>query len=261
MQQLADLQRSFAKALLDSDETLLRNEVVSDGISASERIDIYRSNILTTLTNVLESVYPVILRLVGNDYFRQVARGFVGRHPPRQRSLIAYGVEFPRYLATQPSAAAYPYLCDVARLEWACHQAFHAPDAKSSNFARLLDVPAKAWPGARVRLTPSLQLIQSDYPIDRIWRENQPDCLEPSLIELRFEETFTSVARRDVEVQLRSHPAAEFKFISMLKAGNRLQIAYAAAALTDNNLDIEALLRDWIEARLVVGFDPDWSER
>lgn len=260
MQRLADFQRDFANALLDGDGKLLRKNVATDGISASERLEIYRSNIITTLRDVLESVYPVILRLVGGDYFCQVARGFVARHPPRQRSLIAYGGEFPWYLAIQPSAAAHPYLCDVARLEWACHQAFHAPDAEASNFSCLLDVPADAWPGARVRLTPSLQLIRSDYPIERIWRENQPDRSEPPLIELRSSETFTSVARPDVEVQVRSHAAAEFEFILMLKAGKRLQDAYEAAALTDNNLDIEGLLRDWIEERLVVGFDPDWSE-
>ncbi len=261
MQQLAELQRKIAATLLGSDEMGLESEVVENGVAVNERINIYKNNVVTTLTNSLAQIYPVIHRLVGDDYFRQVARGFVRGHPPRERSLIDYGGAFPDFLAIEPSSAAHPYLCDVGKLEWACHLAFHAPDAAPTDLARWQQISADAWPGAQVRMSSSLQLIQSSYPIARIWLENQPDQEEPPLIELAAGKTFISVARPDRDVEVRSHAAAEFHLISLLKDGMSLQEAYEAAKEVNGPLDLEALLREWVAARLIVDIDPPEGER
>lgn len=256
MQQLVELQRRMAAALLGSENSGMESEVVENGAAANDRIDIYKNNVVITLTDAIAQVYPVIHRLVGDHYFRQVARGFVRGHPPRKRSLIYYGGEFPDFLAIQPSAAAHPYLGDVAKLEWACHLAFHAPEAATTDLACWQQVPADAWPGARIRMSPSLQLIRSSYPIVRIWQENQPNRDVPPTIELVAGQTFASVSRPDCDVEARSHTAAEFQLISLLKGGTCLQEAYEAAMEANGPLDLEALLREWMAARLIVDIDP-----
>lgn len=256
MPQLAEFQRKMSAALLGGENTGMESEVVENGVAVNERIDIYKNNVVITLTDAMAQVYPVIHRLVGDDYFRQVTRGFVRGHPPRKRSLIDYGGAFPDFLSIQPSAAAHPYLGDVAKLEWACHLAFHAPDTPTMALARWQQIPADAWPGARVRMSPSLTLIQSIYPIVRIWQENQSDRDVPPTIEIGAGQTFASVARPDHDVEVRSHSAAEFRIVSLLKGGSCLQEAYGATAEANGPFDLERLLREWVAARLIVDFDP-----
>lgn len=256
MLQLSEIQRQITAEILGDGGAGRRRAVAETDTATDNRIDIHRNNFVITLTDALAQVYPVILRLVGSDYFRQVARDFVCRHPPSARTLIQYGGNFPEFLACQPSAAAHPYLSDVGKLEWACHLAFHAPDTTTTDLQRLLDVPADAWPNARVRVSPSLQLVQSNYPIARIWFENQPDREDPSVIELEIGKTFVSVMRPDLDIEVRSHDAAEFKLISLVKSGCRLQEAYDLATESVGPIDLEALLTQWLAAKLIVDINP-----
>jgi hypothetical protein len=261
MQHLGKFQKKMAAALLGSGCAGLDGEVVENGIPAARRLDIYRNNLLITLTDALAQLYPVVERLVGTNYFRQVARGFARRHPPRERSLLNYGGAFADFLTSLPSAAAYPYLGDVARLEWACHLAFHAPDPTMSDLARILELPAHTWSGARVRMSSSLQLIESNYPIFRIWIANQPEEADPPLVELDAGETFTSVTRPGYDVEVRSHTAGDFQFISQLKNGASLQAAYDAATEASGSIDIEALLCELVERRLIIDIEPPEGKR
>lgn len=256
MQQLSELQSVLASTLLGGDPAAIEGEIVAGRLSAAERLDIHRNNVVISLTDALAKVYPVIHRLVGDNYFRQVARDFVHRHPPRDRSLIAYGAEFPEFLAAEPSTQDHPYFADVAYLEWACHVAFHAPDSPPFDLARLIDMPVDAWPGARICFAPSLKLIRSDYPIARIWLENQLDREQVATIELEDGVNYTSVARPESDVEVRSLDATEYFFASSLQAGACLEEAYETAAESCGPFDIETLLRDWMVMRLIFDISP-----
>ena len=88
--------------------------------------------------------YPVTRRLVGDDFFRAMARAFVAAQKPRSPVLIHYGADFPAFVEAFEPAREIPYLTDVARLENAWVEAYHAAEA-----------PALALEATRRRSTPS----------------------------------------------------------------------------------------------------------
>jgi hypothetical protein len=114
--------------------------------------------------------FPAVQRLVGEDFFAAAADTFITREPPQTAWLDLYGEGFPEFLDGFEPAAALIYLPDVARLERAVGQALHAPDAKSLEHSRLLDIEP-SYQG-RVCFTPhpSVSLVSSSYPVDEIWR-------------------------------------------------------------------------------------------
>src|SRR5207249_5200842 len=174
MSSLRELQAGFRAALLADDERGVAPDVIDDGLSASARLAVYRHHVFTTLTAAMEATYPVVCRLVDRRFFGWIADQYVRVRPPGGPCLFEYGADFPEFVAAFPACAHLPWLADVARLEWAMNRALHAPDSPpiGPDVWRALD------PGALARLTlhldPSVTLLESPWPVDAIWRANQP---------------------------------------------------------------------------------------
>jgi hypothetical protein len=119
MPPLRDLQERIGSRRFATGSEPLCDLIRSDGISASARLEVYRNNLHAGFTKTLGLEFPVIRRLVGEEYFRQVARAFLACYPSRSGDLHHVGGPFARFLRTQFVETEYLYLADVARLEWA----------------------------------------------------------------------------------------------------------------------------------------------
>ena len=69
------------------------------GAPDARRFAVYRNNVAVGLIGALEARYPVSRRIAGEDLFRAMARAFVRAHKPRSPVMIAYGGEFPEFMA------------------------------------------------------------------------------------------------------------------------------------------------------------------
>ena len=86
-------------------------------------VEVYRNNFRGNLHDTLETAYPVIVQLVGSDFFKWLARKFIEQYPSRSGNLHCYGSEMADFLVHLAAVRHLPYLPDMARLEWACHRA------------------------------------------------------------------------------------------------------------------------------------------
>ena len=93
---------------------------------AERGLVVYRNNVYAGLADTLGEAYPAVRRLVGEDFFRALASIYLDRHLPDSASLTLFGARFPDFIETFPPARSVPYLGDVARLERAWLEAFHA---------------------------------------------------------------------------------------------------------------------------------------
>ena len=71
----------------------------------ARRFAVYRNNVVVGLIGALEARYPVSRRIAGDALFRAMARGFVRAVKPRTPVMIAYGEEFPEFMAEYLAAA------------------------------------------------------------------------------------------------------------------------------------------------------------
>ena len=70
MTSFAEAQEAFASAVLDADAALPAQVTRKGGGAPTRRFAVYRNNVYAGLIDVLAGRFPVVARLVGEDFFR-----------------------------------------------------------------------------------------------------------------------------------------------------------------------------------------------
>ncbi|MEF3046267.1 HvfC/BufC N-terminal domain-containing protein [Pseudotabrizicola sp. L79] len=169
----------FATALLAPDAPLPAGVTDPLGRAAPRRFAVSRNNVVVSLTKALEDAFPVIRQLVGPEFFAAMAGVFLRAHPPQSPVLMLYGAGFAGFLNDFPPVAHLPYLADVARLEQALRESYHAADAPPVGGETLGQIGIEALMQRRLRLAPSLRLVASAFPIVSIWQANRQGGATP----------------------------------------------------------------------------------
>ena len=212
---LLRLQARFSRKLIQ------RGGAEPGELTRSKRFRVHRNNVFASLIGALRGRYPVIERLVGEDFFEAAAGHFIEAHPPRSPMLIDYGEGFSAFLESFEPASALPYLADVARLEWLRHRAYHAADRKALGPSDLARTPSDRAFALTFEFHPSAALIVSPYPIVSIWETNAHDAeTRPIGPDLAGEAAL--IVRPDDDVLVVRLDEAEHAFTAALSEGATL---------------------------------------
>ena len=230
---LRDLQAAFAAHIVAGDRADLIAAVAGDTIPADARLRVYRHHVFTSLAAALAVTYRTVQALVGEDFFRGMARAFVAEHLPLQPVLAEYGAGFADFVASYEPARGLSYLADMARLDWSLNAAVLAPAGERLQATDLAAIPAERLPSMSVVLAPDVTLLQSRYPIDRIWAATQPDGAEQT-VDL-------DVGGANLLVQASGFMAlsvGEAALVGAVGAGQTLERAAEAAVAADPAFDL-----------------------
>jgi len=242
---------AFTQALLNVEAAVPSGLQGPLGHSPARRFAVYRNNVYASLIDTLANRFPATVRLVGEQFFRAMTREYVEGSPPRSAVLLQYGADFSNFIAGFPPAAAVPYLADIARLEWAWHEAYHAADAEPMSQDALAALGARSE-NIALELHPSVGLIRSDYPIITIWELTMRDGeQEPGRLPADSEDAF--VLRPELEVTVRRLPPGGAAFIDALRGGATLPVAAASALDQVPEFDLAANLAGLMRSGALVG--------
>lgn len=255
MLSLHDLQQQFAETLLGVEPTAFSTHIRTNGIPASARLRIYRNNVFESLTGALAACYPVVRRLVGDGFFNQQAQQYIRSHPLYSGNLHQYGSAFPEFLNVSLEGLQLPYLPDVARLEWACQEAYHAPEADGLDLDALAAVSPDHYDVLRFKLNPASQLVASVYPVFQIWRVNQPDWRGDETVSLDSGGDRLLVMRQRHGIEIERLSEGDYVLLRHLSAGETLFRASEQAMASDPKFDLTASLRRHVVGQTVVAFD------
>lgn len=241
MPSLAEIQSEFARALADSDLPAPRPVRPAAPAGPSRRFDVYRNNRAVGLVEALQSGFPAVRRLVGDEYFNAAARAYIDAHPPRSPVLLRYGESFAEFVESLPSAAGVPYLGDVARLEWLRRRALHAADAEPAGIECLGEVPESRMNDVTFALHPSLAVLASRWPFVSLWSA----ALDPDsagTVDMKEAER-VMIVRPALQVVMHKLPAAGDVFVGALSRGATLGDAARQALGAGERFDLAGQLQ------------------
>jgi hypothetical protein len=251
------LQRGFAQAVFTRDLERFAPAIAPGRFPPAQHLQVYRNNVAVGLTEALKAVHPAVARLVGDEFFAHAADRYIHRHPPASGNLHDFGAVFAGFLAVFDPARGLDYLPDVARLEWAWHEAFHAADAGPLDPGRLADVPADRYGVLRFHLHPSARLLVSNYPILRIWEVNQEDYSGDQTVDLDAGGDRLLIIRRRLDVLVERLSPGDHTLLAGFARGEGFERACTAALAAEPGFDIPAALRWHVTHATLTGFDPD----
>lgn len=249
MPALRDLQVLFKEGLLAAEDGPLVDLVAGDGLDPRARLAVYRHHVFTTLTTVLEAAYPVVCRLADRRFFAYAADVFIRRHPPTGPCLAQYGATFPDFLAVFAPCAPYPFLADVARLEWAMHLASEASPTGDLDLAYLRGLDPLQMASLRFVPRAGLAYVASRWPVDRIWSAHQEGA-SASLPDLEAGSVCLEVSSSEAGVHVRAICRTTYAFRDALARGLTLGEAADLAFALDRSFDLEGELRTVLEGNL-----------
>jgi hypothetical protein len=229
-------QVDFVAALLDADQAVPAGLVNPDASPATKRFDVYRNNVAVSLTEALEAVFPVVRKLVGDEFFTAMAGVYLRLHPPASPMMMHYGAQMPQFLRRFPPAKTVPYLSDIARVELALRRAYHAADDAPLAGDALSAIAPGALMLARFGFASAVTVVTSTHPIHDIYRANtDPDAPPPGQVGQGGQAVL--VSRAGFDPQVHGLNVATASFIEALMARKTLGEVVAFAS---DDLDIGA---------------------
>lgn len=215
------------------------------------RFAVYRNNVVVSLIDALADTFEVTQTLVGEQFFRAMARQFVCKSPPQSPVLAFYGESFPSFIEDFAPAASVPYLADLARLELLRVQAYHAGDAAplpTAAIAKLMSCEDEL-PQLRVEFQPSVRLQRSRYAVVSLWAAHQGihdiSTVDPHVAENAL------ILRPALDVQVIRLGNGSCDFVARLLQGTRLGEAFEAARGAFADFDLAGTLGQLIRTQAI----------
>jgi hypothetical protein len=237
---------TFASALLDPTRETPAAVAGPNGKAAVRRYNVYRNNVTVSLINALADVYPAVQRITGDAFFRAMARFHVRATPPLSPLLFEYGRDFPAFIEGYEYARELPWLADVARIERAWLDAYHAADAIPLSAATLAAIASERLAHVMFTAHPATRIVQSAFAAVTIFAANRNGTTVGEIDAGIPEDAL--VTRPDFDVAVRHLPEGGAVFLQALMSGQPLGEAAALALQSSPSFDIAANIAGMIEA-------------
>lgn len=233
----------FAAALLRPHVAPLNGLVQPQSFDQKSRFAVYRNNVHHSLIEALSATFPVVQALVGEEAFSRLATLFVRKHPPSTPYLTEYGEPFGGFLASRNELRAYPYLAEVAQLEYQLLRSTHAADTVSVN-NRLLDLAADPQQlfDSCFTFAPATALLPLKFASATLWERHQCDAPNLYGVEVNCAQ-WVLISRPEYQLYVDHLEPDEFAFLEALKQG--ATVGQACELLTH-----EAQLADYFQRLL-----------
>ncbi len=256
---------TWLRALQDSEAPIPKGLCAANGSSVAQRFGVHRNNVLSACVQALVDTFPVCQAMVGQDFFHAMALAFARQHSPRNRRMAFYGEDFAGFIHHFAPAQSVPCLSDLACLEMARVQAYHAADvpdaladAAITSLHATLQQPAHL-PGLRFQLHPCLSLIGFEWAVVSLWQAHQHEATERDalLSALRLDQAERVAVFRDGDaVRCAPLSLADLCLWRHVQAGLPLGEALARASTTAREWDapepdIHHCLRLLVQHRLI----------
>jgi len=173
---LAEWQQALQDSIL-SGKNYLSDSIHGNSAEREQRLDIYQQAYVLRLNEALETNYPAIYQILGDDDFFTMAVTYSKKHPSEHTSIRWYGAYLSDFLKTVIPYSKLPVLSEIAQFEWAMRHTIDAADSNRITIDYLSDHHPDDWPSLRLFCHPSMTLLSFNWNAVQIWQAID-QCIE-----------------------------------------------------------------------------------
>jgi hypothetical protein len=254
---LLTIQQQFQNFLLRRDNRIYQSTIGTDGFPVDRRLDIYSNAYRCRLLEALESNYPTLKTLLGQDDFEKLGQTYISDYPSTNRSIRWFGEKLAYLLKNHPTYKNKPYLSELAQLEWTLTLVFDAADAPLLRVEDMATIAPECWINMRLQAHPSVFRLDLSWNVVALsqaisLKQTRPGPLQsPSPVKWIF-------WRKELINQFCSLPIDEAAAIDALLAGATFSAICEKLSewVHEDEAAMRAatLLKSWIMADLMTSF-------
>jgi hypothetical protein len=151
-----------------------------------------------------------------------MARFHVRATPPVSPLLFEYGRDFPAFIEAYEHLQGMPWLADVARIERAWHDAYHAADAEPLSADRPAALLPERLADTIFAAHPATRVVHSSYAVVTIFAANRSEEAVGPIDANSPEDAL--ITRPDADVIVRHLPEGGVVFLRNLLIGRTLWV-------------------------------------
>jgi hypothetical protein len=174
----------------------------------ADRIGVYEEIVFNNLFESVSACFPVTQKVLGQNRWRQLVRGFMQTHSANSPIFREIPQEFLQYLAQASEASTNdfpPFLYSLCHYEWI---ELAVASAQSADEMKGIDTSDELMHGPMI-FAPGMQLLHYDYAVHQISQSHQPT--EPT-------ETYLTVFRNQKdEVKFIELNAVTYRLLALLQ--------------------------------------------
>jgi len=229
---------AFAASLMRPDAAVPDGVINPLGGQADRRYAVYRNNVAMSLKGALGDIFPVTRQVAGPRFFDAMALEFLATNPPSSPILADYGRAFPDFAAGFEPARKLFFLADLARLERAWLDAYHAADCPPLAPEALLSRDPEALMATRLSPHPAARLLELDAAVASIFLRTKAGeslkGLDPSPAETAL------IVRPHYDVAVHRVTTGDATFLRALLDGEPIGEAVERADAADDGFDLSS---------------------
>lgn len=209
-------------------------------LSRSEQMDIYRGSVQAGLQRALADIFPRTRVNLGAQFFDAMALEYLLQFPSQSPSLDDFGERLPEFCDEFKPLKDFPYVGDLAGLEWAWHLCFHGHDAQALNANSWLSANNDDLLECKLQVAQNVRSLRSDYPIFEIWKSSAPlsDIKDSKVINLESGGESVLIWRPELQVQVAKISDECLRMLALLSDDKT--ISEAIDALVQDGISNEA---------------------
>jgi hypothetical protein len=241
---------------LESDSGRNKECKITEAFGFDRRgLAIYQRNLQANAVNALSITFPTVMKLIGDDLFAYAADLLVKQSPPDAGDWGLWGCDFADVLSRLATLQDFPYVADLAQLDFLLHRSSREKDVEVDMDSMSLLATCEL-DQLRVVLNPAIKDLSSKFPIVDIYRTNhgEQDQVERDAKYLKQakrkllegEGQTALIYRPQFKPLVRAIDSAEQQWLRLIKRG--LSIGKTLDALVD--CDQEFSLEQWLPLAL-----------
>lgn len=252
MKEILALQQNFKNHLYQKkDEKIIATLPYSKQESLA-RLNIYRNNVFGNFNGVLQSIYEVVEKLVGEIYFAQICDSYHQKYFSKSGNLDNYGDDFAKFLKEEKANHKLVFLPDLARLELLYHKSYFADIAAQFPLEKFQKLSQKKFFNLQFQLHPSCFLMASKFAIFSIWKSNVEKKSNKKINAAQPE--FVVVERVLNRVNIHKISQEEFLFLKNISKKTLFETYEKIVKITGAEFDIGALVNKFITNGIIINF-------
>lgn len=258
-----DYTNAFEQFMQTGDRNTL--DTYLEGKRPAAFLSVYRNGFMKASIGALQSNYPTLVNLWGEDYFSQFAAAYVKALPPPAATLVGYGFDkkeesepmgFPDFIQENfPDVVEqFPYLFDICSLDQAWLEALNGNGDSFLTLEYVQELIAQNHDLAELplALVESSQIVDLKFDIFELWGQLRfGELQEDQQIELKDHENSVIFWQRELQVQAKPLATSEAVFMLSFKQTADFDTANNQALVSDEGFDVSAIFADLLNAQLL----------